>query len=58
MASKYRISVTLSDKEYQKLSSLAEQYKVSMAWLGRKAIEGLIEKIDNEELSLQQFLKN
>lgn len=57
MASKHRISVTLSDREYQKLSSLAEQYKVSMAWLGRKSIEGLLEKLDNEELSLQRLFK-
>jgi len=37
-------------KEYQELSSLSKQYSVSMAWLGRKAIEGLLEKLENDEL--------
>jgi len=50
VTSKHRISVSLSEREYQELSSLSEQYKVSMAWLGRKAIEGLLEKFENDEL--------
>jgi hypothetical protein len=49
---KHRISVNLSEKEYNELSSLSEQYRVSMAWLGREAIEGLLEKFENEELQL------
>ena len=52
MVSKHRISVNLSEQEYQELSSLSEQYRVSMAWLGRKTIENLLEKFENEELQL------
>ena len=52
MTSKHRISVNLSEVEYQELSSLSEQYKVSMAWLGRIAIEGLLQEFENDELQL------
>lgn len=33
-----RISVGLSDREYEDLQTLAEKHRVSMAWLGRQAI--------------------
>ena len=52
MASKHRISVNLSEKEYLELLSLSEQYRVSMAWLGREAIEGLLEKFEKEKIQL------
>ena len=52
MASKHRISINLSENEYLELSSLSEEYRVSMAWLGRKAIEGLLQEFENDELQL------
>jgi len=59
MASKYRISVSLSEREYQELSSLSEQCGVSMAWFGRKAIEELLKNLENDELQFPlRLLKN
>ena len=50
MPSKHRISINLSEREYWELSSLSKQYNVSMAWLGRMAIEELLEKIEKEQV--------
>ena len=50
MPSKHRISINLSEREYGELSSLSTQYNVSMAWLGRMAIDALLEKIEKEQV--------
>lgn len=44
MTTKNRITVNLTTAEYEALSELADQFQVSMAWLGRRAIADLIEK--------------
>ena len=52
MASKHRISVSLAEDEYQELSGLSEKHQVSMAWLGRQAIQEFLNKYFQEELQL------
>ena len=52
MASKKRLSVNLSESEYQELAVLAQQNNVSMAWLGRKAIIQLLEQNKTQEHQL------
>jgi len=52
MASKHRITVNLSEAEYNDLSSLSESQRVSMAWLGREAISEFLERYRREELQL------
>ena len=52
MASKYRVSVNLADNEYHELLALAEKHQVSMAWLGRQAIQEFLSRYRQEELQL------
>lgn len=52
MTSKNRITVNLSDDEYQALGELAERSKVSKAWLGRHAISSLLERAQKDEQQL------
>lgn len=52
MISPRRISVNLSEAEYKSLNSIANRYRVSMAWLGRHAILDFIERYRTEELQL------
>ncbi len=41
---KRRVSINLPDREYGELVSLAENLRVSIAWLGRQAINELLER--------------
>lgn len=43
MAATNRITVNLTDSEYAALAELAKRFKVSMAWLCRRAMAELIE---------------
>ena len=52
MAAKHRVSVNLSAEEYQELSWMAEKYRVSMAWLSRRAIGDFLERCQQETLQL------
>ena len=47
--SKNRVTVNLTDEEASQLAKLAEQSKVSKAWLGRRAICSLLERAQNDE---------
>ena len=49
MASKNRVTVNLSDDEAAQLAALAEQEKVSKAWLGRRAICDLLDRARNDD---------
>lgn len=49
MTSKHRITVNLSEVEYAELGKLADKSNVSLAWLGRHAINSLIERAQNDE---------
>jgi predicted transcriptional regulator len=44
MSSKNRVTVNLSDDEFAALGALAEQSRVSKAWIGRQAISTLLER--------------
>lgn len=46
--SKNRVTVNLTDEEASQLARLAEQSKVSKAWLGRRAICSLLERAQND----------
>ena len=56
MASKYRLSVNVSEQEYVELSALAEKHQVSMAWLGRQAIQDFIREHFSQEQQLPLVL--
>lgn len=45
---KPRISINLTDTEYAELSALAEQYNISMAWIGHKAVLNFLEQNRSE----------
>lgn len=44
MPAKNRITINLSDAEYQTLVELSQKYDVSLAWLGRRALCDLVEQ--------------
>lgn len=50
--SKNRITVNLSEGEFLALDELAARSKVSRAWLGRHAINSLLELAQNDEHQL------
>ena len=52
MASKHRLSVNLSPKEHRELAALAENVRVSKAWLGRQAITEFLERYSEKGLHL------
>ncbi len=52
LAAKHRVSVNLSEAEYQELSWLAGKYQVSMAWLSRRAIGDFLERCQQETAQL------
>lgn len=49
MASKYRVSINLTESEYRELAAVAEKSRVSMAWLGREAVIQLLDRSKTEE---------
>lgn len=50
MTTKERLTINLDADEYQELQALAKEHKVSMAWLGRKAVVTLLEQQKQREL--------
>ncbi len=52
MAARHRVTVNLEDREFTELSALSEQFRVSLAWLGRQAIIEMLERRENEGLQL------
>ena len=52
MDSKYRLSVNLSTDEHLELAVLAENTRVSKAWLGRHAIAEFLERYREGKLQL------
>lgn len=49
MTAKHRVTVNLDDHEYEALSIVARQKRVSLAWLGRQAINELLERYAKDE---------
>ena len=52
MAAKHRVTINLEDREYAELAALSDKHRVSLAWLGRRAIVELLERCENEDLQL------
>ena len=48
MATKERLTVNLEADDYRTLRRIAEQHSVSMAWLGRRAIERFLEQNNSQ----------
>lgn len=51
MVAKQRLTVNLEADDYRALQRIAQQHGVSMAWLGRRAIERFLEQ-SNSQLEL------
>lgn len=49
---KQRLSINLPDGEYAELAVLADKHNVSMAWIGRKAINDFLERYRGRQLQL------
>lgn len=52
MAANHRVTVNLEAPEYSQLSALADKHRISLAWLGRRAIIEFLERNDQEKLQL------
>lgn len=52
MPSKHRVSVNLTPEEYQEVTAIAEQARVSKAWIGRQALIEFLERHRERELQL------
>ncbi len=52
MAAKTRFSVALDDREYATLAAMAEEHRISMAWLVRQAVADFLERHRNEDTRL------
>ena len=51
MVAKERLTINLEADDYRELQTIAREHRVSMAWLGRRAIEHLLEQ-NNSQLGL------
>lgn len=49
---KQRVTINLSDSEYNELAALAEHNNVSMAWIGHKALADFLDQARGENLQL------
>lgn len=47
-----RISISLPEQHYTALCALAEQHKISLAWLGRQAVAEFLERYRDRDLQL------
>lgn len=56
MAANYRVTINLEAPEYSQLSALAEKHRISLAWLGRRAIIEFLERNGQEELQFPLIL--
>lgn len=52
MSSKYRISLNLAPEEYREIAALAENARVSKAWIGRQALIEFLERYRDRDLQL------
>ena len=48
MAAKERLTVNLEADDYRALRRIAKRHRVSMAWLGRRAIELFLEQNNSQ----------
>jgi hypothetical protein len=52
MASKYRVTVNLTESEYKELAKLADDSQLSMAWLSRQGIAQLLKQLKSNKHQL------
>ena len=52
MTAKFRSSVALNVNEYSELSTMAEEHRVSMAWLVRNAVAEFLDRYRDEDAQL------
>ena len=56
MAANFRVTVNLEETEFKELSAISQKHRVSLAWLGRKAMIEFLERFEQEELQLPLIL--
>ena len=47
-----RVTVSVDERDYEQLSALAEEHRVSLAWLVRYAVSELLERQRHDQLQL------
>ena len=47
-----RVTVSVDERDYEQLSALAEEHRVSLAWLVRYAVGELLERHRHDQLQL------
>jgi hypothetical protein len=47
-----RVTVSVDERDYEQFSALAEEYRVSLAWLVRYAVSELLERHRHDQLQL------
>ena len=47
-----RVTVSVDERDYEQLSALAAEYRVSLAWLVRYAVSELLERHRHDQLQL------
>ena len=52
MASKHRVSLNLTPEEFREVAALAEDARVSKAWIGRQALIEFLERYRDRDLQL------
>ena len=52
MASKHRVSLNLTPEEFREIAALAENARVSKAWIGRQALIEFLERYRDRDLQL------
>ena len=52
MPSKHRVSLNLAPEEYREIATLAENARVSKAWIGRQALIEFLERYRNRDLQI------
>lgn len=52
MPSKHRVSLNLTPEEFREIAALAENARVSKAWIGRQALIEFLERYRDRDLQL------
>ena len=47
-----RVTVSVDQRDYEQLTALAEEYRVSLAWLVRYAVADFLERYRQDQLQL------
>ena len=47
-----RVTVSVDERDYEQLSALAEEYRVSLAWLVRYAVGDFLSRYREDQLEL------